>query len=600
MNDYKAFKLPTIAGGHMPRRVIYFDTETKQKRVDNIERHRMKMAWTCLSKYTSQGVLERDVWTFFETSIDLCEYFEKTAVDKRPMFLMGHNVFFDLQSSDFFHYFTKWGWILDFYYDSGLTYILALRKGRKTIKCLSTTNWFDGSLKVLGEMIGLPKLDVDFEESTLEELKTYCKRDVEIIKAAMEQYYQLIIDNDLGRFSMTKASQAFNAYRHRFMINPIYIHNEDEIKDFERQAYMGGRVECFKIGKIKGGPFLSLDVNSMYPFIMKNYDMPYELVNYHEDLDLPYVTDILKSFCVVAEVDVKTDLPIYAYKYNDKLTFPIGSFRCFLCTEGLKEALKRGQILKIHRASIYRKARLFEKYVDNLYDLRRYYKESKQDVMVKLCKYLLNSLYGKFGQQIKKTKEEVDITFDGYWRMEGVDLVKQCAVIEYKMLNKYVIEDGLREGPKSFPAISAHITEAGRMLLWDIMERSNWSKVLYCDTDSIKIRKKDLKGVNYPLDDKTLGALKIEEETKKLTLIAPKAYTTENETKMKGIPKVAKYIGNNDFSYQSFLRQKIHMRKEITRYYMVRDTIKHLNEIYDKGLVDTKGNVSPYSFSLPR
>ncbi|GAH94157.1 unnamed protein product, partial [marine sediment metagenome] len=82
------------------------------------------------------------------------------------------------------------------------------------------------------------------------------------------------------KFSITKASQAFCAYRFRFMDHKIYIHNDVTVQNLERSAYIGGRVECFRLGKIPGKQFVSMDINSMYPFVMKAEKYPYELVSY--------------------------------------------------------------------------------------------------------------------------------------------------------------------------------------------------------------------------------------------------------------------------------------------------------------------------------
>jgi len=274
----------------------------------------MKLAWTCAVRYSRSGEALQEIWHEWEKTYPLCQYIEKQARNKTPLYVFAHNIYFDIQSSDFIHYFTKWGWLHDFYYDQGQTYILKIMKGNKKIFLISTTNYFTTSAKALGELLDLPKLDIDFDKSSNEELSAYCRRDVEIIKKAMEFYFHFILKHDLGEFSLTRASQSFRAYRHRFMNTKIWLHNEEKVKEFEREAYFGGRVECFFLGEVDRGPFVSLDVNSMYPFIMRFTPVPVKFLAYLEapiKREWEWYSD---KYAVVAEVALKTDQPLYCVK----------------------------------------------------------------------------------------------------------------------------------------------------------------------------------------------------------------------------------------------------------------------------------------------
>ena len=269
MTDYPLRLLRKNHHSTMPSRIVFLDTETEQDQIGDEERHRMDMAWTCSYEKPHKGRAATEVWEFWTKQYPMWKYIEGLARKKTQLYIMAHNIFFDLQVSGFFRYFTRQGWVLEFIFDKGLTYILTIRKDKKTIKLVSTTNYFDTSLKKLGEMIGLPKLDIDFGQATDAERKIYCRRDVEILKVAMLQYIAFLEEHDLGRFSPTRAAQAFAAYRHRFMDAKINIHSDPEIIALEQKAYIGGRCECFSLGIQKGGPFISLDINSMYPYVMK-------------------------------------------------------------------------------------------------------------------------------------------------------------------------------------------------------------------------------------------------------------------------------------------------------------------------------------------
>lgn len=579
---------------NFPRRMLFFDTETKKQIVGDTEKHRMDIAWSCYWRRRGGGDKDTETWKFWEGTYPLAKYIEGLTHQKESLWVFAHNAFFDLQVSDFFYYFTKWGWVLDFVFDKGLTYILVIHKEKQSIKVVSTTNYFDTSLKEVGKLVNLEKLEVDFEKISREDLSTYCRRDVEIMMRALKLYFEFIRVNDLGKFGLTRASQAFNAYRHRFMNTKIYIHTNEKAVELERSAYMGGRVECFRFGEQKGGPFLSLDVNSMFPYIMKNVPLPVRLIDYRVGPPLHIIEAGLRKFCMVAHVSLDTNIPLYAVRRNFKVIFPTGRFKAYVCTPLLTEAMKRGHLIKIHCLSAYEVGTLFSEYVDFFYMLKQRYKKEGNAILEKTAKIFLNSLYGKFAQWSSLEERIEDKTCDGYYRLETLDLVTGETEIEYKLFNTIVRQWGKEPAKNSLIAISAHITEWARLILWNIIEGIGKNRVLYCDTDSIKIRKEFLPFVSYPIDPDKLGSLKVEGEFKDFTIWGAKNYITEKERRIKGIPRSAEEIDEFTFKYPSFPKQATHMRHRIMRHHIVEQMIKEAKPRYDKGDVLPDGTTRPY------
>jgi len=285
---------------------------------------------------------------------------------------------------------------------------------------------------------------------------------------------------------------------------------------------------------------------------------------------------------------------MYPYYNGKKLLFPIGEFTTAVCSKGLQESIKRGHCTRIRQVAYYEQDIIFKDYVDYLYPFKDEYSISGEKVMRELIKKMLNALYGKFGQKQPMIIEEYEEEFDGYWRREAYNLVTGEKGVEYKLFNTYTFEMGFEDAPLSFIAIPAHITEYARFLLWEIMEGMGWKKVLYVDTDSIKIRAKDLKHVKYPIDENEIGALKIEERFNCFEIIGPKTYSTESVTKRKGVPKSASVLDTDTFAYQSFVKQKTHMREKEDGVYIIRRITKKLSRNYDKGVVDSRGKVTPH------
>ena len=56
----------------LPGRVIYFDTETRTKVVGSITKHRMQLAWTCLTDYNPFGGVLKEKWILWTDSKKMC------------------------------------------------------------------------------------------------------------------------------------------------------------------------------------------------------------------------------------------------------------------------------------------------------------------------------------------------------------------------------------------------------------------------------------------------------------------------------------------------------------------------------------------------
>ena len=614
--EFACHKLHKLTGSRRPVNLLFFDTETKQKQVQAevreelyifdeseyflgdeskaMELHRMKIAWTCFCNYDSDKKLHGDTWKFWTDTKKVNEYFMSLTGVNRTLFLFGHNIFFDLQASDFFHYFTKWGWVLDFSYDKGLCYILVIRKGRRTIKCISTTNYFDESLEKLGKFLGVRKIGIDFRTASDTELKRYCKRDVNIIRLLMKHYLEFIDRHDLGKFAMAKGGQAFTAWRYRFMDTDVFPHSHAPAQKLEQKAYLGGRVETLHLGKLPDADYVSVDVNSLYSSVMTGNTYPVKLIGFAEKPDIKYLKNCLNSYCCVAECHLETDEPAYGIRKNYKLIFPKGKFTAFLCTAGLRYALERGHIKSIKRLSVYLAEPLFTEYVKYFANLKEHYGKQDNKIMRKFTKYMQNTLYGKFGQREDLIEYELDIDYKGYYREQTYDTVTKKIETVTKLFNKFTMTYGSQLCKNSFVAIAAHITENARFYLYSLMRKIGLRKCLYVDTDSLKFRSEYLDRLKGFIDPQKMGMLKVEDRFKQFEIMGAKYYRTENEFRMKGVPQHAEKTGEYTYRYTTFPKQATHLAYRVTRYFVTKQMTKTVKPHYDKGIVHSDGSVTPF------
>jgi len=187
-HGFKQRILDPLKGRTIPSVILFTDTETHSEIADDAEVQKFTLGWIFLWE-SSSGALQKNVTEeFFEDPVRYCKHIEAMAVKYKSITIYGHNIFFDLQCAGFFKYFTGAGWELDWIYEKGLTYILRIKKGKIRIMALSTTNYYDCSLKELGSMIHLEKQEIEFRKASRRQLKNYCYRDTEIVMHGIWYY----------------------------------------------------------------------------------------------------------------------------------------------------------------------------------------------------------------------------------------------------------------------------------------------------------------------------------------------------------------------------------------------------------------------------
>jgi len=401
--------------------------------------------------------------------------------------------------------------------------------------------------------------------------------------------------NDLGNYQPTIAAQAFTAYRHRFMPEPLYIDDDVKALAMARAAYHGGRTEAFWIGS-QSGDYTTLDVNSMYPYVMCHNWMPVKLVTVLSAPTLSELSKYLTTHCVVAEVTLDTDEPVYAMIDSKRLVFPLGKFGTTLTTPELVHALAHDHITNVRRAAIYTRGMIFNDYVTTLYELRKRYQADNNTAFAWLCKIMLNSLYGKMGQLGRVYDEigECDKDDVRTWIEIDGDTHQTRKLRSFGGVVQELKTDG--ESYNSHPAIAAHVTAHGRMMLWRLIQTAGIDNVLYCDTDSITVNADALSRLPPFLVGSELGFLKVERKFTNITIHGPKDYVFGDHVCIKGIRKNAEELTPGTFKQLKFSKFKGMIRRGDIDTMIVEDIIKTLRREYNKGVVLDDGRVRPFRY----
>lgn len=587
-------------GTSFPSQLVFLDVETDNFEISPDEEEvRLKLGY---AKYVEREkkvkVYEREEWKYFDIDVDLFEWFYNKLRNKRTLYLISANIWFDLRVSGLLRLFLVSDFRCINYFVKGLSQIFIFESGQKKIVCLNFQNFFRLSVKQIGEVIGREKKEVDFKTVSREELSSYCQEDVRIIADAFKEWESFISQHDLGTFGRTLPSQAFNSFRHRFMKSKIYVHNSEVASRLERSAYYGGRTECFFIGRKANEPFYYLDINSFYPYVMKRFEYPTRLIFYDDECSLKNLERLIQSGCTIAKVNLTSPDPIYPTKYNNRTIFPVGTFDTELCTEGLRRELAKGNIRCIYEVAHYESARIFEDYVDYFWGLKAKYGREKKTGWEFICKMFLNSLYGKFGQQNDEVLWEKECDPEEFYRevIFHIDTGQVTVITRFAGMEREV-RQGASEAMNSFVGICSHVTEYARLLLWDYIVKAGRENVYYCDTDSLIVNEKGKRKLARFISPGSLGGFKIVEEADSFTIRAAKDYVFGSRSKIKGIRANAEMIDEDTFRQVEFPGYLGELKKGLRPLYYIRYTTKRLSRKYEKGVILDDGRVVPFELN---
>src|SRR5882757_676034 len=446
----------------------------------------------------------------------------------------------------------------------------------------------------------------DKDWSLRDESIKYCVQDCVTLYKVINEFNKQIFS--LFRINIhnypTLSSLAFAIYRSNFLGDFKIPLISGQMYDEFKKGYTGGAVDVYKL---YGENIFRYDVNSLYPYIMKNSLMPVGSPVYFEG-DITKIEN--KPYGIFfCEVESPNNLnePIIQKRIKSvngiRTVAPLGKWSGIYFSGEIYNAINYGYKFKIIRGYLFDSKLIFNDYVNFLYNLKN--NSEKRTANYIISKLLLNSLYGRFGMSPD---------------MENYALINSNETMNY--INKYIITDilDLHNGKEiisylpdnlskedndfkgknlniSIP-ISLVITAAARVHMSQFKNNLNYT-LYYSDTDS--------NNINKPLPDnfigKELGKMKLEHKFNKIIFLSSKVYggiTNEYEiVKIKGVKNPVKFenllpllkkdnklVINQDKWYKSISEGKIIIKDEI---YTLMVTENKRKLIYDNNkLIETK------------
>ena len=379
----------------------------------------------------------------------------------------------------------------------------------KQVKLLDSLKIIPLKVKEIAKAFGLEisKGSIDYDDYTInDETLEYVFNDVKIVAKALKFF------KENGFNKMTIGSNAYNLFKEQEeYFKSLFPTLDRELLSEWRGAYRGGRCQVNPKyqDKIMNNVY-RFDINSMYPYAMSRFDMPYS-----KPIILPK-RNMLKFEIYKVDISFKLKKGHLPTLLKSGSMFSKGADSYYINTNGIEtlyisnidyELLERHyditfcNFLKIWGFKTTKV--IFRDYIDKYYEL----KNNSTGGMKLLWKLIINNLYGKFGSNIKGRSK--------------IPVLDENNSLSFTLSEEH--DKGLYYLPVAI-AITSHCHK----LLDDAIMQIGYENFVYCDTDSVHSL------IPLPtdmIDNKEIGKFKLEGIETMSKYIRQKCYVYKEENK---------------------------------------------------------------------
>lgn len=520
----------------VPRSFVYLDTEAHRTKAGRREVQTFRLAvaaYDTIDRHTGKP-RPRVSCEAFDTAA-LWDWITARCRAKARTVLVAHNLAYDLRIADAFRELPARGWTFKAgRVDDGRAWMI-WRNGNRTLSCVDSLSWVPKGLEELGELVGITKLSLPEEDDDDATWLARCTRDVEILAEVWDRLVRWVEDDDLGNWKLSGAGQSWAAFRHRFMVHRLLVHEDDDARNAERSAAATGRCEAWQHGKLTHGPYTEWDFTTAYARIGAECDVPVALQGEIRNATLDRVLELARTRAVLCEVEVTTDVPTVAFRDRDGIRWPVGVFRTTLWDNELVTCIRAGGDARVVRAWVYRRApalRLFCQWVLDGLDGTR----GDIDPIVRVAlKHWSRALIGRTAARWSRWEPwgEAPTTTACVGNACDVDAGERYKVMQ---LGSALFRESERaENPDSMAAVMSWVMAESRVRLWNAMSIAGFGNVVYVDTDSLIVGGAG----SIALRDAAVPGLRIKGEWQTIEVLGPRQLIPGSTLRAAGVPKGA-------------------------------------------------------------
>lgn len=337
-----------------PHRVLIVDTETRP--VSELDRnHQTLRLWSArlARRHGIDPHKPREEWHRGTTAGELAELVDGLARSDAALWLFTHNLNFDLAVTALPVELTDRGWRMT---EGALTTDspwCRLARGTRRLAVANSWSYLPASVETIGELIGLPKLDLPAWADDDAAWWDRCDRDVQIVAQAMDSLMDWWDAGRFGNWSITGPATGWNSYRHRLGRKQILVDPDPDARELEARAITGGRRDVWRLGRMRKGLYADLDMATAHLVVMSERPLPVRRLRRFDAMALDDHHLEAARMDVLAECTIDTRSPRYPWDSGAGVFYPVGRFRTVLAGPELREARRRGELVSIGPGYVY-------------------------------------------------------------------------------------------------------------------------------------------------------------------------------------------------------------------------------------------------------
>ena len=366
------------------------------------------------------------------------------------------------------------------------------------INFIDSMNYFRSSLRDLAQSFNIENKALTEEEyklNTNEWNELLSKRMKEIVRIDTEILYkimnQFLNDNSIIK-GLTAPSSALKTFKKYYLEKTITF--PKDLVQYALASYRGGLVFPFRL--LRGEYVYDYDINSLYPFSMfNNYS-----IRYKGKVDSRIQDDDIRheklNYLLNVDFFGKNNVIVPVRAIDKRLVFLNNAKDVWITGQEYLALKENGFDIIVNKGYVFYSYPIFKNYINHFYNLKKNSKGGKK----LFYKLMLNSLYGKFGENRKHSeiillnekdkleKYGIDETTIQFMKEMG-DNEGKGKLFDFETIKVHYYKDFLvvkKETKARYsPLIASEVTANAR--LYNFKLRQELKEVYYTDTDSFFI-----------------------------------------------------------------------------------------------------------------
>lgn len=521
-----------------PKLFAALDTETAMARDGNTLTHTWRLGVACTWR-TDTKTDNAPKWLTAESPLDLWRHVTAAARVDRRLYVFAHNLGFDLTISDAFNILPQLGWrVRSVLCDQDITRA-DFTDGKRTMVCIDSMTYFPAALQTIAQSLGRSKTPLPQQSDDTSVWEERCRTDVDILREAIDCFVTWWSDHGMGNFSPSGAGCGWAMWRHKHYTHEVIVHADEEALRAEKRATFMGRCEALIKGTDMEGPWFQWDMQSAYPRIAAQVDLPWKLTSHARRVLPSRVKGLHDRLRVLYDVEVETDLPVVPWRDSTGICWPVGTFRTLLWDVEYDLARAAGCQLEPRYVWLYRKAPVLKSWAEWTLDRIAAGDDGAPGPVPLWIKHQSRATIGKFATSYPEWESLGDTGDMVPNAMEEIDVQTMDIGRTFTFGGTVYSATKRKDGQNTFPAINSVVVAEGRVRMWQALQAIPEGHAAYCDTDGLWTTAEGSRAMEKHAEAFPGHGWRLKSTASRLSVWGPQAVLADDEHKISGIPKLA-------------------------------------------------------------